>query len=201
MEALLKELNLRNKDLLYEDIGLGNRMASLVARQLAPLLEEAKNENEEPVSPRNKGIRPLDIASDEGMVIHLAKCCHPIPGDRIQGIATAGRGIVIHQPECPNISEFRNRPERLIDVQWDPEEGSLFQVKIQIDTINRRGVLATLASSLADADCNIDHVDMDDRDGNTSSLLFLISVRDTRHLEEVLKKIREMDFVLTAKRK
>ena len=201
MEALLKELNLRNKDLLYEDIGLGNRMASLVARQLAPLLEETKNESEEPVSPRNKGIRPLDIASDEGMVIHLAKCCHPIPGDRIQGIATAGRGIVIHQPECPNISEFRNRPERLIDVQWDPEEGSLFQVKIQIDTINRRGVLATLASSLADADCNIDHVDMDDRDGNTSSLLFLISVRDTRHLEEVLKKIREMDFVLTAKRK
>lgn len=201
MEALLKELNLRNKDLLYEDIGLGNRMASLVARQLAPLLEESKNENEEPVSPRNKGIRPLDIASDEGMVIHLAKCCHPIPGDRIQGIATAGRGIVIHQPECPNISEFRNRPERLIDVQWDPEEGSLFQVKIQINTINRRGVLATLASSLADAECNIDHVDMDDRDGNTSSLLFLISVRDAQHLEEVLKKIREMDFVLTAKRK
>lgn len=201
MEALLKELNLRNKDLLYEDIGLGNRMASLVARQLAPLLEEAKNESEEPVSHRNKGIRPLDIASDEGMVIHLAKCCHPIPGDRIQGIATAGRGIVIHQPECPNISEFRNRPERLIDVQWDPEEGSLFQVKIQIDSINRRGVLATLASSLADAECNIDHVDMDDRDGNTSSLLFLISVRDVRHLEEVLKKLREMDFVLTAKRK
>jgi len=201
MEALLKELNLRNKDLLYEDIGLGNRMASLVARQLAPLLEAAKNESEEPVSHRNKGIRPLDIASDEGMVIHLARCCHPRPGDRIQGIATAGRGIVIHQPECPNISEFRNRPERLIDVQWDPEEGSLFQVKIQIDSINRRGVLATLASALADAECNIDHVDMDDRDGNTSSLLFLISVRDVRHLEEVLKKIREMDFVLSAKRK
>ena len=201
MEALLIEINLKNKDLLYEDIGLGNRMASLVARQLAPLLEGAKTESEEPPGPRNKGIRPLDIASDEGMVIHLAKCCHPIPGDRIQGIATAGRGIVIHQPECPNISEFRNRPERLIDVQWDPEEGSLFQVMIHIDTINRRGVLATLASSLADAECNIDHVDMDDRDGNTSSLQFLISVRDVRHLEEVLKKIRGMDFVLNAKRK
>ena len=135
------------------------------------------------------------------MVIHLAKCCYPVPGDRIQGIATSGRGIVIHRPECPNISEFRNRPERLIDVQWEPDADSLFQVMIHIDTINRRGVLATLASTLSDANCNIDHVDMDDRDGNTSSLEFLISIKNIEHLEKVLKKIRTMDVVLSADRK
>jgi GTP pyrophosphokinase len=135
------------------------------------------------------------------MVIHLAKCCRPIPGDRIQGIATAGRGIVIHRPECPNISEFRNRPERLIDVQWDTGPRNVFHVIIQINSVNRRGALATLASTFADAGCNIDHIDMDDRDGNTSSLEFLISIKDTKHLEKVLQTIRDIDFVLDAERK
>ncbi len=200
IEALLDELKLKTREQLYEDIGLGNRMAPLVARQLAPLLDEP-SDSDKPLGPRNKGVRPLGIASDEGMVIHLAKCCYPIPGDRIQGIATSGRGIVIHRPECSNISEFRNRPERLIDVQWEPDPESLFQVMIHIDTINRRGVLATLASTLSDANCNIDHVDMDDRDANTSSLEFLISIRNTEHLEKVLKKIRSMDVVLSAERK
>ena len=200
MNALLKEINFNSKTQLYQDIGLGNRMAPLVARQLAPLLDEPDN-NEKPLGPRNKGVRPLGIVSDEGMVIHLAKCCRPIPGDRIQGIATAGRGIVIHQPECPNISEFRNQAERLIDVEWDPEPEHLFQVMIDVVTENRRGVLATIASSLADADCNIDHVDMDARDGNTSLLEFLISIKDLKHLQEILKRIRSMDFVLKAERK
>jgi RelA/SpoT family (p)ppGpp synthetase len=200
MDALLKEIGLETKEDLFEDIGLGNRMAPLVARQLAPLLDEPAGTEQAP-DPRNKGIRPLGIVSDEGMVIHLAKCCRPIPGDRIQGIATAGRGIVIHQPECPNISEFHNRPERLIDVQWEPESDNLFHVEIHIDTINKRGVLATLASSLSESNCNIDHVDMDDRGGNTSSLEFLISVRSKEHLDNILKKIRSMDFVLSAERK
>ncbi len=200
MDALLKEIKFKNKAQLFEDIGLGNRMAPLVARQLAPLLDKPDN-NEKPLDARNKGVRPLGIVSNEGMVIHLAKCCRPIPGDRIQGIATAGRGIVIHQPECSNISAFRNHPERLIDVQWDPESDNLFQVMIDVVTENRRGVLATIASSLADTDCNIDHVDMDDRDGNTSLLEFLISVKNLKHLEKVLKKIRNLDFVLNAQRK
>ena len=200
MEALLKEINLKTRELLYEDVGLGNRMAPLVARQLAPLLDETASSDTTP-SARNKGVRPLGIASDEGMVIHLAKCCRPIPGDRIQGIATAGRGIVIHRPECPNISEFRNRPERLIDVQWDTGPRNVFHVIIQNNSVNRRGALATLASTFADAGCNIDHIDMDDRDGNTSSLEFLISIKDTKHLEKVLQTIREIDFVLDAERK
>jgi (p)ppGpp synthase/HD superfamily hydrolase len=200
MEALLKDINLNTKEELFEDIGLGNRMAPLVARQLAPLMDKPA-ENEQPADSRNKGIRPLGIVSNEGMVIHLARCCRPIPGDRIQGIATAGRGIVIHRPECPNISEFRKRPELLIDVEWDPRPENLFQVEIRIDTVNRRGVLATLASALSDSDCNIDHVDMDDRDGNTSTLQFVISVHDRKHLEDLLRKIRTFDFVLSANRK
>ncbi|MFW2438202.1 MAG: RelA/SpoT family protein [Arenicellales bacterium] len=200
MDALLKEINFKSRAQLYQDIGLGNRMAPLVARQLAPLLDEPDS-SEKPLGPRNKGVRPLGIVSDEGMVIHLAKCCRPIPGDRIQGIATSGRGIVIHQPECPNISEFHNQPERLIDVQWEPQPDNLFQVMINVVSENRRGVLATIASSLADADCNIDHVDMDDRDGSKSLLEFLISIKDLNHLDKVLKKIRSMDFVLSAERK
>ena len=188
MDALLKEIKFNTREQLYEDVGLGNRMAPLVARQLAPLLDETTN-TETPLSARNKGVRPLGIASDEGMVIHIAKCCRPIPGDRIQGIATAGRGIVIHRPECSNISDFRNRPERLIDVEWDTGPRNVFHVIIQVNSLNQRGALATLASTFSDAGCNIDHVDMDDRDGHTSSLEFLVSIKDTKHLGKVLKKI------------
>jgi GTP diphosphokinase / guanosine-3',5'-bis(diphosphate) 3'-diphosphatase len=197
LDNLLDELQLDTVDQLYEDVGLGNRMAPLVARQLAPLINDAEGET---IGPRNRGVRPVGIKSNESIVLHLAKCCLPIPGDRIQGIATAGRGIVVHRPECSNISAFRNKPEHLIDVQWDPEEDNRFQVKIRVDTINRRGVLATLAASISESDSNIDHVDMDDRDGNTSSLSFLISVRDTKHLDDVLHKIRNVEFVLYATR-
>lgn len=197
LQSLLDELQLNSEQELFEDVGLGNRMAPLVARQLAPLITDDEGET---VGPRNRGVRPIGIKSNESIVLHLAKCCRPIPGDRIQGIATAGRGIVIHRPDCQNISAFRNKPEHLIDVQWDPESDNLFQVKIRVDTINRRGVLATLAASIAESDSNIDHVDMDDRDGNTSSLYFLISVNDTRHLDDVLHKIRNVEFVLYASR-
>jgi len=198
MEHLLDELQLNSEDELYEDVGLGNRMAPLVARQLAPLITDS--EEGEAVGPSNRGVRPIGIKSNDNIVLHLAKCCRPIPGDRIQGIATAGRGIVVHRPDCANISAFRKKPEHLIDVQWDPESDNLFQVRIRVDTVNRRGVLATLAASIADSDSNIDHVDMDDRDGKTSSLYFLISVRDTRHLEDVLHRIRNSEFVLYAAR-
>ncbi|HBE91334.1 MAG TPA: guanosine-3',5'-bis(diphosphate) 3'-diphosphatase, partial [Gammaproteobacteria bacterium] len=197
LENLLSELQLNSAEELYEDVGLGNRMAPLVARQLAPLIDDADGEA---IGHRNRGVRPIGIKSNESIVLHLAKCCRPIPGDRIQGIATAGRGIVIHRPDCQNISAFHNKPEHLIDVQWDPESDNRFQTKIRVDSINRRGVLATLAASIAESDSNIDHVDMDDRDGNTSSLYFLISVRDTRHLDDVLHKIRNVEFVLYATR-
>jgi len=197
LQSLVGELQLSSVDELFIDVGLGNRMAALVARQLAPLLDE---QGSEPEGPRNRGVRPLGIKSNEGIVIHLARCCRPIPGDTIQGVATAGRGIVVHRTVCRNIGESMNRPERLIDVRWDPEPENLFQVKLRVDTVNRRGVLATLASAMADSGCNIDHIDMDDRDGTTSTLDFLISVRDTDHLEEILRRIRHMKFVLNATR-
>jgi len=91
LTSLLEELQLNSEEELFEDVGLGNRMAPLVARQLTPLIADTDGEN---IGPRNRGVRPIGIKSNESIVLHLAKCCRPVPGDRIQGIATAGRGII-----------------------------------------------------------------------------------------------------------
>ncbi len=205
--AVLEEFKLKSIESLYEDIGLGNRMAALVARRLAPLEKEAIE--------RNRGIkdvltryvpgwlkggerpahRPLMIKGTEGMVVTFAKCCHPLPGDQILGFVTAGRGIVIHTESCKNVAEFRNRPEKWIDVQWATGIASEFPVEIRVDALNKRGALATVAAAIAEMGANIDNVSIEERDGKYSTLTLIIEVRDRIHLAKIMRRVRSIDMV------
>ncbi len=207
LTLVLEELKLKSIESLYEDIGLGNRMAALVARRLAPAAKEA--------SERSRGIkdvltryvpgwlkggertthRPLMIKGTEGMVVTFAKCCHPLPGDLILGFVTAGRGIVIHTESCKNVAEFRNRPEKWIDVQWATGITSEFPVEIRVDAINKRGALATVAAAIAEMGANIDNVNIEERDGKYSTLTLIIEVRDRIHLAKIMRRVRSIDMV------
>jgi len=205
----LEEFNCSSLDRLYEDIGLGNRLAPLVARRLAesPRAEHKTRRKSHTITDvltrymptwlggEKSSPRPLAIKGTEGMVVTYAKCCHPIPGDAIQGFLSTGRGIVIHTESCKNVAEFRNRPEKWIEVQWESDIEGEFNVEIRVEVINRRGVLATIAATISVMDANINNVNIEARDGKYSSINFIIGVHDRVHLAKVMRRIRSLEMV------
>ena len=181
----------KSVDALLEDIGLGNRMPALLARRLL---------GDEEVAAAITGSAPLAIRGTEGMVVNFAKCCHPIPGDRIVGFVSAGRGIVIHNENCKNIADYRNRPEKWVDVEWERDVSGEFSAELRAEVANQRGVLATIAAAIADMGSNIENVTMEDRDGLNTSMTFTITVRDRLHLARVIRAIRHIPLVLRISR-
>jgi (p)ppGpp synthase/HD superfamily hydrolase len=201
-EARLLEIavsyGLKSADDLLEDIGLGNRMPMLAARRL-----QAGDEIAEPVTESGampSGGTPLAIRGTEGMVVSFAKCCRPIPGDRIAGFVSAGRGIIIHTETCKTIADYRNRPEKWVDVEWERDVSGEFSVELRVDVANQRGVLATVAAAIADMGSNIENVGIEERDGLNSTLAFTVTVRDRQHLARVMRRIRHIPLVLRISR-
>ena len=199
IDAVVKELNMKDADELYEKIGLGERMAPLVARRLQPLLEanaEASEPGEHAGGPTpHPAAGPLMIAGTEGLLVTYARCCFPIPNDPIMAYLSAGRGVMIHRQNCGNLAEYRKQPEKWLSVAWEATHDRLFSSEIQLEINNRVGVLAAVASSIAGTETNIDQVSLEERDVNSSSLKFQVQVRDRKHLARVIRIIRRMPDV------
>ena len=188
---LLEQYGFKTLDDLLADIGLGTRMAQLVARALMPE-ETAVNDS----LANETGSSALMIKGTEGMLVNFAKCCHPIPGDPIIGFLSTGRGIVVHNEMCSNVGDFRKHPEKWIDVQWENDLEGEFQVNLRVDVSNQRGSLATIAATIADTGANIENVIMEEREGNYSTMNFTLSVRDRRHLAKIMRQIHANKKVL-----
>ena len=199
IDAVVKELNMKDAEELYEKIGLGERMAPLVARRLQPLLEanaEATEPGEHAGGPAaHSAAGPLMIAGTEGLLVTYARCCFPIPNDPIMAYLSAGRGVMIHRQNCGNLAEYRKQPEKWLSVAWEATHDRLFSSEIQLEINNRVGVLAAVASSIAGTETNIDQVSLEERDVNSSSLKFQVQVRDRKHLARVIRIIRRMPDV------
>ena len=187
MKYLLNENKNENENELFKDIGLGNKMAPLIARQLVVLKKLALKKNQKNLVDNTI---PLSIKGTEGMVVKFPKCCYPIPGDPIHGFVTSGRGIVIHRQTCKNLAEYQKQQEKWINVEWEPYNEGEYQVKIHLNVNNQRGVLATVAAAIADTDANINSVEMKERDDRQTSLRFIIKVKNRVHLAKVIRKIR-----------
>lgn len=194
MQALLSELKLKSADELFRQLGLGERLAPLVAKtilQPAAVAGSAAGATSEPASAPT----PIAIAGTEGLVVSYARCCHPIPGDPIMGYLSAGRGVVIHRNVCGNLSEYRKQPNKWITVSWQAGIDREFSAEIRIDVDNRPGVLAEVASRIADAGSNIEQVSIDERHDDSAAMLFSILVRDRKQLAQVIRSIRRMKVV------
>jgi len=192
---VVEELKMETMDNLFQEIGLGNQIAPLVARLLAVEAPKKSTASTESLDPR-----PLAIKGTEGMVVNYAKCCKPIPGDAIVGFLSSGRGMVIHRESCSNSNELRRNPEKYIHVQWDENVTGEFSVELRIDVKNRRGVLATIANTLSDCDANIENVHVDERDRSHHSLIFLIHIRNRDHLAQILRQIKSISIVTRVSR-
>jgi RelA/SpoT family (p)ppGpp synthetase len=191
MAAALEELGLSANTELFEQIGLGERLAPLTARFLAGAGEDGDTE---------ESTASLVIAGTEGMVVSYAKCCFPIPGDDVMGYLTAGRGVVIHRNQCGNLSNFRKQPEKWISVTWEKDIELEFACQIQTDTRNKPGVLAEVAATIADCGSNIEQVEVLGRHEDCSVLSFLLQVRDRVHLAKIMRSVRNMKNVIRVSR-
>jgi len=193
IEHVLLELKLPNLDHLLGDIGLGNRMAPLIARHVVAVGGESyvTGDHQGPTDHQS-----LVIKGTEGMVVNFAKCCRPIPGDAIVGFFSAGKGIVIHSQNCKNVMDFRERPERWIEVEWEEGVERDFPVNIRVEALNKRGVLASIAASIADMGANIEYVNIDEKDGRYSSMRFTLDVKNRGHLADIIRRLRASGMII-----
>ena len=191
MNEVLEELSLESADELFEQIGLGERLAPLTARVLLGTNRDGENVED---------IASLVIAGTEGMVVSYAKCCYPLPGDAVMGYLTAGRGVVIHRNGCGNLSNFRKQPEKWIAVSWEKDIDRDFNCQIQCETRNRTGVLAEVAATIADCGSNIEQVEVISRHDDCSILTFLLQVKDRTHLAQIMRNVRKMPNVIRVSR-
>ncbi|KAB2926931.1 MAG: bifunctional (p)ppGpp synthetase/guanosine-3',5'-bis(diphosphate) 3'-pyrophosphohydrolase [Dechloromonas sp.] len=187
-EQLVKSGGQKSIEEVYTEIGLGKRLPSVVARRLLA---------RENLSPEKPGNMTLAIHGTEGMAIQLAKCCQPIPGDPIIGSIKKGSGLVIHTHDCPAIRKSRSaEPQKWIDVEWEPEDGKLFDIRIKVEVKNTRGVLGQVAAAIAEAGSNIEYVSMDaDPERLFTLLRFTIQVAHRNHLAAVMRGMRHIPEV------
>jgi guanosine-3',5'-bis(diphosphate) 3'-pyrophosphohydrolase len=184
MNHLLTEFELGKQIDLYEQLGLGERLAPVVAQLLVQDKDSTSEEADKPSK--------IMIAGTEGLVVSYGRCCHPLPGDTIMGYLSSGRGVVIHRNTCGNVNQFSKQPGKWIAVEWETEIGRDFSVELRIEMINRPGSLAEVALQIAEAGSNIEQVSVSEDDDDFAEMLFLILVHDRVHLANVLRRIRTM---------
>jgi guanosine-3',5'-bis(diphosphate) 3'-pyrophosphohydrolase len=191
LNDLAHDLQLASANELLEKIGLGERLAPLVARRLLPPAA---------VTSKVKDSGPLAIAGTEGLSVSYARCCFPIPNDPIMAYVTSGHGIVIHRESCGNLKSYRKQPDKWLSVVWQPAPEKFFATEIRVQVKSRIGILAAVASEIAATHTSIEKVTIDERDGGVSTEIFELLVTDRRHLAQVIKRLRKMPDVVSVSR-
>jgi len=208
-EKLLRFTGNRNRQDLLMDIGLGKRIASIVAKRLVVLLGEQGQKPDALLMTRERftahetvsqGAITLD-GSENASVVY-SRCCRPVPGDDIVGYLGRGEGLAVHRTECSTASKLRQKDsERFISVEWSDEPTRAFETGIEVTVVNGKGVLARIAGAMASAEADIVHVDMGQETVQDSAeLRFVLSVRDLSHLESVLRQLKRTPSVIKVER-
>lgn len=189
LDSYLTEQKFRRLEELLADIALGNRVADHVATQLLRL-KGGKTRLR-----ASRTAESIRITGAERGVLTFANCCHPLPGDEIMGFMSAGKGIVVHRLECPNVQEYRKLPERCIAMEWDRDVSGDYKCELRVDIQNKPGVLASVAAAIAESDSNIENVEYQDRGVMSAIIVFTIEVRNRKHLADVMRRVRRLGVV------
>jgi guanosine-3',5'-bis(diphosphate) 3'-pyrophosphohydrolase len=193
MQAAVAEFGMKDIDELFERIGMGERLAPLVARRLLPAApQEAGGEIVAPGA--------MAIAGTEGLLVTYARCCFPIPNDPVIAFLSSGRGVVVHRETCVNVEDYRKHPEKWLPVSWQATPDRVFSSQIRVDVPNRMGILAAVAAAIAATETNIERVSVEERESESSVLDFELRVRDRAQLAVVIRTIRRMPDILRVTR-
>jgi GTP pyrophosphokinase len=129
------------------------------------------------------------------ILVKLAKCCTPVPGDPIIGFVTRGAGVSVHQSSCHNVQSLLQEPERMIDVEWAPSSKSVFLVQIQVEALDRSGLLSDVTRVLSEHHVNILSATVTTSSERLALSRFVFEMGDTTHLDRVLNAVRRIDAV------
>jgi len=188
----LERMKLTAIDDLLAEIGLGNAMSVVVAKNLL------QSGSEEPQS--NSKRKKLPIKGADGVLITFAKCCRPIPGDPIVAHVSPGKGLVVHHESCRNIRGYQKEPEKFMPVEWDKVTDQEFVAEIKVDMFNHQGALANLTAAINTASSNIQSLNTEERDGRVYSAFIRLTANDRVHLANIMRKIRVMPDVIKVHR-
>ena len=195
-DKLVRSSGAKSRADVLADIGLGKRLAAVVARRFAPdhpLVATTAAAVDEMTNAKTNTIL---IHGNEGQAVQLAPCCGPLPGDAIIAVIREGHGLVVHTNECPTATRTRSKePERWINVAWANETSQHFAARIEIVARNERGVLGRIAAEIAQADSNIVHVTMHEDSVNTIWVNMTVQVDSRKHLAQVFRAIRRVNQV------
>jgi guanosine-3',5'-bis(diphosphate) 3'-pyrophosphohydrolase len=174
---------------LLVEIARGVRLPAITAQQL---LGEVGSDG----TARNNGdIQPVAIRGTEGFMLSYAKCCHPLPGDPIEGYLSAEKGVVVHRERCNNLGDMRENSERLVALRWDDEVEGDYPVHLRIEVENRRGVIAVIATRINSMGVNIEKISTDDKDYQFTYVDLEMLVHDRVHLARIMKRLRAINHV------
>ena len=193
LQVVIEEYGFTTIDELLEDVGLGNRPPSLVVRRLVP---ERVSDGESEETKEMKSQSALAISGTEGMVVSYGRCCYPIPGDQIVAKLSKGRGIVVHRESCKNLAAESKRSDKYIEVHWADDATGEFDCEIKLEIENKSGLLARTATIISDCGGDIENVEMEDRDGFSMNLLYLVKVTDRGHLAMIMRRLRRVASVM-----
>ncbi len=190
---LLKQLKLNDWEQLLTDIGFGNRLPTLVAKQL---IAESTTQQHNHSAPKEQKRSTITIEGTERLLTTYAHCCHPIPGDNIIGTMTSGRGLVAHRSNCQYCKIIMRQPDNYFYLNWSKTTKGSFQVLINVNARNETGVLATISNIIAGHHSNINNLTVAQELQHTSNMLFTIEVSDRKHLADIMRQIHAEPSVI-----
>ena len=208
-EKLLRFSGNKNLSELLTDIGLGKKIASIVAKRLLPMLNAGGTKPDALLLTRERYTATEAVAQgsvvldgSENTSVRYAQCCRPVPGDAILGYLGRGEGLIVHAEDCMVAKKLRHKDsERFISVEWSDDPIRTFETEVIVTVTNGKGVLARVASALASAEADITRIDMEDETAQEATdLRFIIAVRDTNQLDIALRNLRRTPSVLEAQR-
>jgi GTP pyrophosphokinase len=206
LQQVARESGFETTDEMVAAVGYGRLSTSQVINRLLPARPEERQApvSEEPRPPRapvgkpeEKGVR---VKGGRDLLMQLSRCCNPVPGDRIMGYITRGRGLTIHSVGCPNLDALDYDKERLVEVEWDRTDAGTHPVKVSVLAVDKTGMLANVSSAISECEANISRAEITTREDRKAVLDFVIEISDTQHLSRVLTAIEGVEGVITARR-
>ncbi len=196
LRRVFTEFGVKRLDQMLADIGNGRLMSYVVAQRLL----EADNPDFQGVPVESGG--PVAVRGGDGMVINYGRCCGPVPGDTIVGHMTPGKGFVVHIETCKNMVEIRRRSgaREIIPAYWAPTEDSEFLTTLRIEVSRKKGIIAEIASTIAQTDAGVENIHVEERNAELSSVIVRLSISDRTHLARVIRRLRNVPSVLTINR-
>lgn len=199
MQRVLQRSEFKTHEQLFEAIGLGNYTAKIVACRLFNAIDSLDQEDK-PIEQAEIDAEPLAIRGTEGVIVNLAKCCYPIPGDPIVGRLTSGKGMVVHAEVCSNVKDVKHNPEQYIILRWEADLKKSFVTKISLELENKVGMLTDITSVIAKANSNIEDLYMSAVNDIERNIIVVISVRHKQHLQKIIQRLENLKAVLKVKR-